>query len=89
MFIIMYFSGVLSFLINRKHLLFILLSLEFIVISLYLGLSYLMLDFVYESFFLMIYLTLMVCESALGLSILVSMIRSFGNDYFETFNLLW
>nr|ALO77217.1 NADH deshydrogenase subunit 4L [Glaresis sp. GLA01] len=85
----MFFSGLFSFCINRKHLLSMLLSLEFVVVSLYFNLFlYLgLLDF--ECYFSIIFLTMSVCEGALGLSILVSLVRTHGNDYFQSFNLLW
>nr|AXS65737.1 NADH dehydrogenase subunit 4L [Staphylinoidea sp. 8 KM-2017] len=88
-FMFMYFVGLFSFTINRKHFLVMLLSLEFIVLSLYLNLYYYLMEFNNEYYFSMIFLTMSVCEGALGLSILVSMIRTHGNDYFKTFNLLW
>nr|QRG30038.1 NADH dehydrogenase subunit 4L [Emeia pseudosauteri] len=88
-FIFMYFTGLLVFCIKCKHLLLMLLSLEFIVLSLFLGLYIFILTMMYESYILMIFLSLSVCESALGLSILVSMVRSYGNDYFNSFNILW
>nr|YP_010895024.1 NADH dehydrogenase subunit 4L [Callicera aenea]WJW73537.1 NADH dehydrogenase subunit 4L [Callicera aenea] len=80
--------GIFSFISNRKHLLSMLLSLEYIVLFLfYLLFIYLnMLN--YESYFSMVFMTFSVCEGVLGLSILVLMIRSFGNDYFQSFNIL-
>nr|YP_010294906.1 NADH dehydrogenase subunit 4L [Oiceoptoma thoracicum]UMO90844.1 NADH dehydrogenase subunit 4L [Oiceoptoma thoracicum] len=87
--IIMYFSGLLVFCIKRKHFLLMLLSLEFIVLSLYFNLFIYLSYFNHEYYFSMIFLTMSVCEGALGLSILVSLIRTHGNDYFNTFNLLW
>nr|AFQ62314.1 NADH dehydrogenase subunit 4L [Enicmus brevicornis] len=85
----MFFTGCLVFSIKRKHLLMMLLSIEVIVLSLFM-LMYLYLSFYnYEFYFLMIYLTMSVCEGALGLSLLVSMIRTHGNDYFQMFNVLW
>nr|ARH53931.1 NADH dehydrogenase subunit 4L [Lymexylon navale] len=86
---LMFISGMLSFSLKRKHLLMMLLSLEFIVLSLYLGF------FIYFSmncedyFFSLVFLTFTVCEGALGLSILVCLIRTHGNDYFQSFNILW
>nr|ALO71175.1 NADH deshydrogenase subunit 4L [Sunius melanocephalus] len=85
----MYFSGLISFCLNRKHFLMMLLSLEFIVLSLYMNLFIYLSEFSYEYYFSMIFLTMSVCEGALGLSVLVSMIRTHGNDYFFNFNLLW
>nr|YP_010610963.1 NADH dehydrogenase subunit 4L [Rhingia louguanensis]YP_010883355.1 NADH dehydrogenase subunit 4L [Rhingia formosana]AIW06405.1 NADH dehydrogenase subunit 4L [Syrphidae sp. MT-2014]WAP91797.1 NADH dehydrogenase subunit 4L [Rhingia louguanensis]WIF29681.1 NADH dehydrogenase subunit 4L [Rhingia formosana] len=80
--------GILIFISNRKHLLSMLLSLEYIVLSLfYLLFIYLnMLN--YENYFSMVFMTFSVCEGVLGLSILVSMIRTYGNDYFQSFNIL-
>nr|YP_010043669.1 NADH dehydrogenase subunit 4L [Tinda javana]QPD06990.1 NADH dehydrogenase subunit 4L [Tinda javana] len=41
-----------------------------------------------EMYFSMMFLTFSVCEGTLGLSLLVSMIRSHGNDYFNSFSIL-
>nr|YP_003331376.1 NADH dehydrogenase subunit 4L [Apatides fortis]ACM45059.1 NADH dehydrogenase subunit 4L [Apatides fortis] len=83
------FLSLFSFCLNRKHLLSLLLSLEFIALSLF-GLIVLKFSYYnYESFFLMVFLTFAVCEGSLGLSILVSMVRTHGNDYFSSFNVLW
>nr|AXS66087.1 NADH dehydrogenase subunit 4L [Elateroidea sp. 9 KM-2017] len=87
--LIMYFFGLVVFCLKSKHLLMMLLSLEFIVVSLYFGIYCCLLSFCMESYFGMVFLTMSVCEGALGLSILVSLIRSYGNDYFQSFNLLW
>nr|WGO58129.1 NADH dehydrogenase subunit 4L [Centrocolumna evidens] len=83
-----FFCGIWVFSSNRKHLLVTLLSLEFIVLILYLILYNYLNSFNYELFFSMVFLTFSVCEGALGLSILVSMIRSYGNDYFHTYSML-
>nr|UFR82886.1 NADH dehydrogenase subunit 4L [Mecynorhina polyphemus] len=87
--IIMYICGLMSFCIKRKHLLMMLLSLEFIILSLYFNLYIYLMYFSYEYYFGMIFLTMSVCEGALGLAILVAMVRSHGNDHFQTFNVLW
>ena len=80
--------GLFTFISNRKHLLSILLRLEFIVLILFLYLFIYLNLLNYERFFSIIYLTFRVCEGALGLSILVSIIRTHGNDYFQSFNIL-
>nr|ARH53749.1 NADH dehydrogenase subunit 4L [Calomicrus pinicola] len=85
----MFISGALSFVFNRKHLLLMLLSLEFIVIVLYLNIFLYLSNMSYEYFFSMIYLTISVCEGALGLSILILMVRVHGNDYISSFSFLW
>nr|APX39374.1 NADH dehydrogenase subunit 4L [Longitarsus atricillus] len=85
----MFSVGVISFIFNRKHFLLMLLMLEFIVIILYMNM-FIYLSFMnYEFFFSMIFLTMSVCEGALGLSILILMVRIHGNDYILTFSSLW
>lgn len=85
---ILFIIGVFTFVSNRKHLLSILLRLEYIVLRLFLLLFIYLNILNYENFFSIIFLTFSVCEGALGLSILVSIIRTHGNDYFQRFNVL-
>nr|AXS66027.1 NADH dehydrogenase subunit 4L [Cobelura sp. KM-2017] len=88
-FIFMSVSGLIMYSLNRKHLLIMLLSLEFMVVSLYFGLTIYFSQLFYEFFFLLIFLTMSVCEGVLGLSVLVLMIRTHGNDYISSFSSLW
>nr|YP_009142425.1 NADH dehydrogenase subunit 4L [Platycnemis foliacea]AKH04370.1 NADH dehydrogenase subunit 4L [Platycnemis foliacea] len=85
---VFFFCGLFSFVSNRKHLLSTLLSLEFIVLVVYFFMFFLLICNFYDLYFLMYFLTFSVCEGALGLSILVCMIRSHGTDYFGSFNML-
>nr|YP_009538152.1 NADH dehydrogenase subunit 4L [Athyma libnites]AYN60934.1 NADH dehydrogenase subunit 4L [Athyma libnites] len=86
--IIMFMLGNMIFVSKHKHLLIVLMSLEFMVLSIFfLMLLYLMM-INYNLYMLMVFLVFSVCEGALGLSILVSMIRTHGNDYFQSFNLI-
>nr|YP_010415492.1 NADH dehydrogenase subunit 4L [Capnia yunnana]USC52380.1 NADH dehydrogenase subunit 4L [Capnia yunnana] len=86
--VFMFICGGWVFSSKRKHLLLTLLSLEFIVLGLFL-ITFMYLNMMnYELFFSMVFLTFSVCEGALGLSILVSMIRTHGNDYFQSFSVL-
>nr|YP_010041765.1 NADH dehydrogenase subunit 4L [Ceriagrion fallax]QPB15097.1 NADH dehydrogenase subunit 4L [Ceriagrion fallax] len=88
LFFFFFSSGLFSFFSKRKHLLSTLLSLEFMVLSMFFYMFiFLILNF-YDLYFLMYFLTFSVCEGALGLSILVSMIRSHGSDQFVNFNML-
>lgn len=86
--IVIFVIGLIVFVSNRKHLLSMLLRLEFIVLRIFLFLFIYLNHINYESFFRIIFLTFRVCEGALGLSILVSLIRTHGNDYFQSFNIL-
>ena len=74
---VIYFCGIWDFFSSRKHLLITLLRLEFdfwFFIVLFIFICIILIVFFYFYFF--------VSEGSLGLSILVSMIRSYGNDYF-------
>nr|AOY36199.1 NADH dehydrogenase subunit 4L [Conogethes punctiferalis] len=86
--LIMFILGNMIFVSKHKHLLIVLLSLEFIVLSIFFFMVLLFNYIEYDMYMLMIFLVFSVCEGALGLSILVSMIRTHGNDYFQSFNLL-
>nr|AML25756.1 NADH dehydrogenase subunit 4L [Carabidae sp. BMNH 1274270] len=88
MFFIMFIVGMIVFSSKRKHLLLMLLSLEFIILSLYMIIFIYLSMFMYEYYFSMMFLTFCVCESVLGLSLLVSLIRTHGNDLFYSMNLL-
>nr|ALO77455.1 NADH deshydrogenase subunit 4L [Dermestidae sp. GENSP01] len=88
-FIFMFFSGLVSFCLKRKHLLLMLLSLEFIIMSLFPLLVYVLMFYGLECYFSMVFVSLSVGEGALGLSILVLMVRTHGSDQVGTFSLLW
>nr|YP_004021900.1 NADH dehydrogenase subunit 4L [Phraortes sp. Iriomote Island]BAJ24500.1 NADH dehydrogenase subunit 4L [Phraortes sp. Iriomote Island] len=86
--LIMFFCGLLVFSFSYNHFLITLLSLEYIVLSLFLLIFIYMFFSFFDLYFLMIMLAFWVCEATLGLSLLVSMIRGYGNDYFFSFNLV-
>nr|QII41359.1 NADH dehydrogenase subunit 4L [Oreta fuscopurpurea] len=86
--IVMFFIGNVIFVSKHKHLLIVLLSLEFIVLSIFFFFLLYLVNINYDLYMLMVFLVFSVCEGALGLSILISMIRTHGNDYFQSFNLL-
>nr|YP_002456381.1 NADH dehydrogenase subunit 4L [Teleogryllus emma]YP_009186324.1 NADH dehydrogenase subunit 4L [Teleogryllus oceanicus]ACB12521.1 NADH dehydrogenase subunit 4L [Teleogryllus emma]ALO71671.1 NADH dehydrogenase subunit 4L [Teleogryllus oceanicus] len=83
-----YLSGLWVYCSKRKHLLIILLSLEYMVLFTFFMLMSWLGMLSYELFFSMIYLVFAVCEGSLGLGILISMVRSHGNDYFQSFVVL-
>nr|AVJ52524.1 NADH dehydrogenase subunit 4L [Choerocoris paganus] len=80
--------GVITFCSSRNHLLLALLSLEFMVLSVFYMMIMLMMMYGYELYFSLIFLVFSVCEGALGLSILVKMVRSQGNDYLMGMSIL-
>jgi NADH-ubiquinone oxidoreductase chain 4L len=87
-FSLLFFIGAGVFVAKRKHLLAILLSLEFIVLCLYSIIYFSFSGYGVEYYFVIVFLTFAVCEGALGLGILVSIIRTHGNDYFQRFRIL-
>lgn len=80
--------GFLAFTSNRKHLLNALLRLEFIILRIFWILTICLRNFSPETFLTIFFLTLVACEGALGLSLLVSIVRTHGNDFFNSFNTL-
>lgn len=85
---IFFFFRFLKFSYNHKHLLIILLRLEFIILIIYFFLINYLSLFELELFFRMIFLVFRVCEGVLGLSILILIIRIHGNDNFQILNIL-
>nr|YP_010271075.1 NADH dehydrogenase subunit 4L [Neptis raddei]UJY98842.1 NADH dehydrogenase subunit 4L [Neptis raddei]UZS91072.1 NADH dehydrogenase subunit 4L [Neptis raddei] len=86
--IIMFMFGNMVFVSKHKHLLIVLMSLEFMVLSIFFLMMMYLMMIDYNMYMLMAFLVFSVCEGVLGLSILVSMIRTHGNDYFQSFNLI-
>nr|YP_010384933.1 NADH dehydrogenase subunit 4L [Pinnotheres pholadis]UPL64930.1 NADH dehydrogenase subunit 4L [Pinnotheres pholadis] len=84
----MFMGGVFSFINYHKHLLNSLLSLEYMMLSSFWLLCLQLSSIGSEVYFGLFFLTLVVCEGALGLSLLVYIVRSHGNDYFKSFNIL-
>nr|YP_009643385.1 NADH dehydrogenase subunit 4L [Pyrrhopeplus posthumus]APO08802.1 NADH dehydrogenase subunit 4L [Pyrrhopeplus posthumus] len=86
--IIMFVSGVVVFCLSHKHLLLTLFSMEFLVLSLYFMFFMFLLWSGCEIYFILFFLVFSVCEGALGLGVLVSMIRSHGNDFLSSLSVL-
>lgn len=87
--IFIYLRGIFVFLISFKHFLFILLRLEFIMLSIFLSLYSFFSLTIINIFFSIIYLTMAVCEGVLGLSVIVRVVRSSGNDNLIRLTSLW
>nr|AWV83259.1 NADH dehydrogenase subunit 4L [Hyalessa maculaticollis]ULO25738.1 NADH dehydrogenase subunit 4L [Hyalessa maculaticollis] len=87
-YMIMFLSGMISLCWNHKHVMMSLLSLEFIVLSLFCCFSFLLSFMMSDMHMLLIFLTFGVCEGVLGLSCLVMLIRSHGNDNLLSMSLL-
>nr|AOY39639.1 NADH dehydrogenase subunit 4L [Scolytinae sp. BMNH 1039996] len=88
-FLWMIISGLIVFIIKYKHFLLMLLSLEVVVLGLYVLMFLFMNQGVSNYFMSMFYLSMSVCEGALGLSLLVLIIRVYGSDMLLLFDNLW
>nr|YP_010535489.1 NADH dehydrogenase subunit 4L [Alectorobius atacamensis]UYB78193.1 NADH dehydrogenase subunit 4L [Alectorobius atacamensis] len=74
-----FLGGFLSILLNRKHILILLLCLEFM----YLGVLFCIFTgsgMGWNMMGLIVFMFLIVCEAGLGLSILVSIVYYYGDD---------
>nr|YP_009112541.1 NADH dehydrogenase subunit 4L [Paranephrops planifrons]CEK40191.1 NADH dehydrogenase subunit 4L [Paranephrops planifrons] len=87
-FLVMAGCGLSAFISKQKHLLNVLLGLEFIMLSVFGLMSMNMSSVGLEVYFIMMFLILAACEGALGLSLLVSIVRSHGSDYFSSLGIL-
>ncbi|YP_009343945.1 NADH dehydrogenase subunit 4L, partial (mitochondrion) [Diadema setosum] len=85
-----FYLGLLGVLLNRLHFLSILLCLELLLVSLFLGVAtwntnLLLLQ---NSTFNLLLLTLSACEASLGLSLMVALSRTHSSNLVANLNLL-
>nr|YP_009471703.1 NADH dehydrogenase subunit 4L [Altiverruca navicula]AVI15458.1 NADH dehydrogenase subunit 4L [Altiverruca navicula] len=80
--------GFWVFISNRKHLMNMLISMEYIVLSLFFAIFLVVMSLGLEAFVLLMFLVASVCEGSLGLSLMVGIVRSHGNDEINSFNVL-
>nr|YP_009000460.1 NADH dehydrogenase subunit 4L [Ornithodoros rostratus]AHF21674.1 NADH dehydrogenase subunit 4L [Ornithodoros rostratus] len=85
--ILIYFSGLLSILFNRKHILILLLCLEYMYLGVLFNIFLLMCFYFYFVNIIM-FLIFVVCEAGMGLSILVASVYFYGNDKISSMVLL-
>lgn len=81
-------NGLISFVLLRNHFVSTLLRLEFASLSIYLLLFYTLCPTLSELYISLVFLALAACEGALGLSILVAVIKHSGNDFLNTSSLI-
>nr|YP_010037269.1 NADH dehydrogenase subunit 4L [Atilax paludinosus]QQW48019.1 NADH dehydrogenase subunit 4L [Atilax paludinosus] len=83
-------TSLLGLLIYRSHLMSSLLCLEGMMLSLFVMITLIILNnhFTLASMTPIILLVFAACEAALGLSLLVMVSNTYGNDYVQNLNLL-
>nr|QSX81637.1 NADH dehydrogenase subunit 4L [Philotrypesis tridentata] len=87
-FLMMFIFSMFMFVFYYSQLLMTLISLEFIMLSTLMLLNNMLL--LNNSMILILYfMVFVVCESVLGLTILIILIRTYGNDSMNLLNLMW
>nr|DAZ91233.1 TPA_asm: ND4L [Gammarus fossarum] len=81
-------SSIFSFILNYSHVLNSLLSLELLVLMVYWLLSLNLFNMGGDSFFMVFYVVMSVCEGVLGLSLLIMGVYSHGSDYMMSYSVL-
>nr|YP_009829224.1 NADH dehydrogenase subunit 4L [Greenidea ficicola]QJC59742.1 NADH dehydrogenase subunit 4L [Greenidea ficicola] len=84
----MLFSGVLFYIFNFNHLLMMLLGLEFLMLILFILFLLNLMFFIKQYLLLIIFMIFCISESVLGLTILILMVRFYGNDYLKSLMIL-
>nr|YP_009434614.1 NADH dehydrogenase subunit 4L [Melaphis rhois]ATE90575.1 NADH dehydrogenase subunit 4L [Melaphis rhois] len=84
----MMFTGILFYIFNFNHLLMMLLGLEYMLLILSLMLLMNFMIYIKQYILLLIFFIFCISESVLGLTILVIMVRMYGNDYLKSLMIL-
>nr|YP_011014767.1 NADH dehydrogenase subunit 4L [Ixodes crenulatus]WQB40578.1 NADH dehydrogenase subunit 4L [Ixodes crenulatus] len=82
----MFIVGMMTFMKNRFHMMTVLLSFEFMYLSLFMMMIFMVL--INSYLLLVVYLIMIVAEASLGLSLLVIMNFFYGNDQVMSMNML-
>nr|QQQ88902.1 NADH dehydrogenase subunit 4L [Hyalella kochi] len=88
MILFMLFMSLYTFVMNHSHLLNSLLSLELMSVTIYFLIGVIFTFLGLELFYLLFFLVMVVCEGVLGLSLLIILVHSHGEDYSKTFNFI-
>ena len=86
--IFLFLVGRWIYISKRKHLINILIRLEYIVLCIFLLLILVTFSIGLETYVSLIFLVASVCEGRLGVGIIVGIVRSHGSDYIRRFRAL-
>nr|YP_010577126.1 NADH dehydrogenase subunit 4L [Striatobalanus tenuis]UZN92572.1 NADH dehydrogenase subunit 4L [Striatobalanus tenuis] len=84
----MFLVGTWIYISKRKHLMNMLISLEYIVLSTFMLLMLVAFTVGLETYLGLVFLVASVCEGSLGVGMMVGMVRSHGSDYISSFSAL-
>nr|YP_010744971.1 NADH dehydrogenase subunit 4L [Trioza frangulae]WET58371.1 NADH dehydrogenase subunit 4L [Trioza frangulae] len=77
----MFYFGMIMFFMKKKHILMMLMSLEFLSLTMLLLLLNFLVNFMYDLNILVYFIIIMVCEAVMGLCLVTLMVRTHGSDY--------
>nr|YP_010884432.1 NADH dehydrogenase subunit 4L [Adelges cooleyi]WIW75844.1 NADH dehydrogenase subunit 4L [Adelges cooleyi] len=86
--LIMMFFGILFYVFNFNHLLMMLLGLEYLLLILSFMIVLNLMMFIKQYMLLIVFLVFCISESVLGLTVLIVMVRMYGNDYMKSLMIL-
>nr|DAC76866.1 TPA_asm: NADH dehydrogenase subunit 4L [Tetraponera rufonigra] len=86
MFFLMFFISMVLLVYSYKYMLVVLIMVELVIfnVTLIMGLSMSMINL---DFIIVYYLVFSLCESVLGMALLVLCVRAYGNDLYYFFNI--
>nr|YP_009501914.1 NADH dehydrogenase subunit 4L [Freysuila caesalpiniae]AWU48918.1 NADH dehydrogenase subunit 4L [Freysuila caesalpiniae] len=79
----MFWLGLIYFYTMKKHILMMLMVLEFMSLSVLLMIINFLVTFLYDSSIIIYFIIVMVCEAVMGLVLLTLLVRTHGNDYLK------
>nr|YP_009501901.1 NADH dehydrogenase subunit 4L [Euphyllura phillyreae]AWU48905.1 NADH dehydrogenase subunit 4L [Euphyllura phillyreae] len=80
----MTYFGLYMYYNSKKHLLMMLLSLEFVSLVILMMMINLLMIFIYDCILIIYFIIIMVCEAVMGLVLLTLIIRTHGMDYMKS-----
>nr|YP_009501927.1 NADH dehydrogenase subunit 4L [Leptynoptera sulfurea]AWU48972.1 NADH dehydrogenase subunit 4L [Leptynoptera sulfurea] len=79
----MFYFGSLVFFFQKKHVLMMLISLEFVSLMMLVLLTTCMYMYMHSLMVIIYFTIIMVCEAIMGLVLLTLYVRMHGSDYFK------
>nr|YP_010490405.1 NADH dehydrogenase subunit 4L [Ashinkailepas seepiophila]UWM12891.1 NADH dehydrogenase subunit 4L [Ashinkailepas seepiophila] len=86
--VFLFLVGFWMYISKRAHLMSMLISLEYVVLSIFFFLILISIVMGFEVYLSLVFLVASVCEGSLGVSILVGMVRSHSSDYLSVLSVL-
>lgn len=79
--ILIFYFGIVLFFTLKKHILLMLLTLEFISLVILIILINFLTIYIYDTRIIIYFIIIIVCEAVIGLVLLTLIVRTHGSDY--------